>query len=103
MKKIQELCFIIIAIISISCSKWKVEKESKEVIITVINECYAKIIIYNLDSSIYTKETFDCDYEKEVYRQFEKGIYRIKAQSGSKIKQLYFTKNDYSANLNIEF
>jgi hypothetical protein len=101
MRSISIYLFIVLS--ATSCTKWSEKKQSKEVIITVINECYATITVYNLDSSIYTKETFDCDYEKEVYRQFEKGEYRVKAETGFKTKELYFIKNDYSANLNIEF
>lgn len=76
---------------------------SKEVIITVINECVCKIKFYKADE-FYSSEIFDCNYTKIISMKIETGVYRIVAETafGSK-KEMMFEKSAYSQNLTIEF
>lgn len=99
----QFLLSTILILLLQGCRKMNMQKHSRQIIITVINECYADIKIYNLDGSIHTKESFDCDYEKEVYREIEEGKYKVIAESGNKKIEMYFKKDEFEARLNIEF
>lgn len=99
----RSISIIVLVIYLASCSKSNEKKQSRLVIISVTNNCYATIKFYKENGNYYTKETFNCEYEKEVYRQFDTGIYKINAEGENKKIEMYFTKTDFETSLNIEF
>lgn len=101
--KIRTIYKAIALVLLISCNKWNEEKKSKVLEISVINNCYATMKFYKNNGEYYTKETFDCEYEKEIYRQFETGIYKVIAEGENKKSEKIFEKTEYQQQLIIEF
>lgn len=94
--------FFLLTIFGFGCSKTVEKKISKELLISVENECFVEITFLKLDSSFYAKEIFDCNYVKEIYINIEAGNYIIEAETRNKKKIILFTKTIFYQTLNLE-
>ncbi len=88
----RSISFILILSL-IGCSKWNEPKATNEVLLTVENECYCKIIFYLNDTTFYTSDYWDCTETKGLYLQIKPGEYRVTADNGFKEIVKHFSKN----------
>ncbi|MGN6802386.1 MAG: hypothetical protein ACTHJN_10795 [Ginsengibacter sp.] len=87
-----------------SCMKQNL-KPSDEVLVSITNECRARIYLYNLDTGRqYLSDIFDCDYVSMLALKVKPGTYKVKAETyQGKIITKTFKKGPYAQTLDIEF
>lgn len=92
-------------IIISSCTKQDPQKISNEVLLSITNECRARIKFYNVtDGRQYLSDMFDCSYVSLIELHVEPGKYKVKAETASgRSAEKLFTKGKFSQELNIEF
>jgi len=87
-----------------SCMKEDL-KVSDEVLVSITNECRARIYLYNYDTGRqYLEDMFDCSYVSMIAIKVAPGTYKVKAETyqGKKVTKT-FKKGAYAQTLNIEF
>jgi len=80
-------------------------KPSNEVLVSITNECRARIYLYNFDTGRqYLEDIFDCSYVSMIAIKVEPGTYKVKAETyqGKTITKS-FKKGPYAQTLDIEF
>ena len=86
----------------LSCTKSS-PKFSEEVSISVVNECFCKIVFEKEDEQI-SNQIFDCEYVRELHINLPEGKYKVYADNllGRK-KEIDFVKGKTSQSLTIIF
>lgn len=87
-----------------ACSKEQ-QIKSREVLISITNECRAKIKVYDtLDNRQRLMDIYDCSYKSILPIYLDEGNYRIIAENfqGKMVKK-NFKKRSFSQTLDIEF
>jgi hypothetical protein len=95
--------FLIMMILS-SCMKQNL-RPSDEVLVSITNECRARIYLYNYDTgNQYLSDIFDCSYVSMIALKVKPGTYKVKAETyQGKTVTKTFTKGPYAQTLDIEF
>lgn len=93
----------LILLILFSCTKEP--RVSDEVIVTVTNECSARIFFYHYDTNEqYLSDIFDCNYVSMIAIKAKPGTYKVKAEtSRGKTVTKTFIKTRYAQTLDFEF
>jgi hypothetical protein len=87
----------------LSCSTSVEPKASKEVLITIWNECYCRITFYKEGGSSF-RDTYDCEHVKTLPVYLEEGTCRVVADNGyGKVVEIELVKKYYSQELGIVF
>lgn len=98
---------IIMAIITATVlqSCMKEQKVSDEVLVSITNECRARIYLYNYDTGRqYLSDMFDCSYVSMIAIKVAPGKYKVKAETyQGKTVTKTFKKSAYAQTLDIEF
>jgi len=83
----------------------KEQKISDEVLVSITNECRARIFLYNCDTgNQYLQDMFDCSYVSMIAIKVVPGKYKVKAETfAGKSVSKTFTKGPYAQTLEIEF
>ena len=87
-----------------SCMKADL-KVSDEVLVSITNECRARIYLYNFDTGRqYLSDMYDCSYVSMLAIKVKPGTYKVKAETyqGKSVTKT-FKKGTYAQSLDIEF
>ena len=87
-----------------SCMKADL-KVSDEVLVSITNECRARIYLYNYDTGRqYLSDMYDCSYVSMIAIKVKPGTYKVKAETyqGKSVTKT-FKKGAYAQTLDIEF
>jgi len=103
MKKIILMATITTTVLQ-SCMKEDL-KVSDEVLVSITNECRARIYLYNYDTGRqYLSDMFDCSYVSMIAIKVVPGKYKVKAETyQGKTVTKTFKKGAYAQTLDIEF
>ncbi|RNI39865.1 hypothetical protein EFY79_00755 [Hanamia caeni] len=83
-----------------SCMKPEL-KFSDGVLVSITNECRARIFLYNYDTGKQSlSDIFDCSYVSMIAKKVRPGTYKVKAET---FQGKTFTKRVYAQTLDIEF
>lgn len=87
-----------------SCMKSE-PRTSNEVLVSITNECRARIYLYNYDTGRqYLSDMFDCSYVSMIAIKVVPGKYKVKAETfQGKTVTKTFKKGVYARTLDIEF
>lgn len=87
-----------------SCMKEDL-KVSDEVLVSITNECRARIFLYNNDTGRqYLEDIFDCSYVSMIALKVAPGKYKVKAETyQGKTVTKTFKKGAYAQTLDIDF
>ncbi|HUZ60093.1 MAG TPA: hypothetical protein VMU83_15070 [Hanamia sp.] len=80
-------------------------KVSNDVLVSITNECRARIYLYNYDTGRqYLSDMFDCSYVSMIAIKVVPGKYKVKAETyQGKTVTKTFKKGVYAQTLDIEF
>jgi len=103
MKKIILMAIITTTVLQ-SCMKEDL-KVSDEVLVSITNECRARIFLYNNDTGRqYLEDIFDCSYVSMIALKVAPGKYKVKAETyQGKTVTKTFKKGAYAQTLDIDF
>ena len=87
-----------------SCMKSE-PRTSNEVLVSITNECRARIYLYNYDTGRqYLSDMYDCSYVSMIAIKVVPGKYKVKAETfQGKTVTKTFKKGAYAQTLDIEF